>query len=34
MYITKGPIDLKKTYEFTDWNRVESFAQKIINLSK
>ena len=34
MYITKGPIDLKKTYEFTDWNRVESFAQKIKNLSK
>ena len=34
MYITKGPIDLKKTYEFTDWNRVESFAKKIINLSK
>jgi len=34
MYITKGPIDLKKTYEFTDWNRVESFAQKIINFSK
>ena len=34
MYITKGPIDLKKTYEFTDWNRVESFAQKILNSSK
>ena len=33
MYITKGPIDLKKTYEFTDWNRVESFAQKILNSS-
>ena len=34
MYITKGPIDLKKTYEFTDWNRVESFARKILNSSK
>ena len=33
MYITKGPTDLKKTYEFTDWNRVESFAQKILNSS-
>ena len=33
MYITKGPIDLKKTYEFTDWSRVESFAQKILNSS-
>ena len=31
MYITKGPTDVKKTYEFTDWNRVESFAQKILN---
>ena len=30
MYITKGPTDLKKTYEFTDWKRVASFAQKIL----
>jgi len=34
MYITKGPTDLKQTYEFTDWNRVKSFAQKIIKPSK
>ena len=33
MYITKGPTDVKKSYEFTDWNRVESFAQKILNFS-
>ena len=32
MYITKGPTDLKKTYEFTDWKRVEEFALKILNL--
>ena len=34
MYITKGPTDLKKTYEFTDWKRVEEFALKILNLIK
>jgi menaquinone-dependent protoporphyrinogen oxidase len=34
MYITKGPTDLKKTYEFTDWKRVEKFALKIVNLIK
>ena len=34
MYITKGPTDLKKTYEFTDWKRVEEFALKIFNLIK
>ena len=34
MYITKGPTDLKKTYEFTDWKRVEEFSLKIINLIK
>ena len=25
MYLTKGPTDTSKTYEFTDWNLVESF---------
>ena len=34
MYITKGPTDLKKTYEFTDWKRVEEFALKIVKLIK
>ena len=32
MYMTKGPTDTKKTYEFTDWQRVESFAHKISKL--
>ena len=32
MYMTKGPTDTKKTYEFTDWHRVESFAHKISKL--
>ena len=32
MYMTKGPTDTKKTYEFTDWKRVESFALKISKL--
>ena len=34
MYITKGPTDLKQTYEFTDWKRVKSFAQKILKSYK
>ena len=34
MYITKGPTDLAKTYEFTDWERVKSFAIKISNFKK
>ncbi|MBD63376.1 MAG: menaquinone-dependent protoporphyrinogen IX dehydrogenase [Gammaproteobacteria bacterium] len=29
MWITKGPTDISKTYEFTDWNKVEEFANKI-----
>ena len=29
MWITKGPTDTSKVYEFTDWNRVKSFAQKL-----
>ena len=29
MYLTKGPTDTQKTYEFTDWKRVENFALKI-----
>ena len=26
MYITKGPVDTSKSYEFTDWKKVEEFA--------
>ena len=29
MWITKGPTDLKKTYEFTNWNDVDEFTRKI-----
>ena len=33
MYITDGPTDLSKTYEFTDWNRVDQFAKEISNIN-
>ena len=29
MWMTKGPTDTSKVYEFTDWNRVKSFAEKL-----
>lgn len=29
MWITKGPTDISETYEFTDWNKVGEFANKI-----
>ena len=29
MWITNGPTDTSQTYEFTDWERVKSFANKI-----
>lgn len=29
MYLTKGPTDTSKSYEFTDWKKVEEFSQKI-----
>ncbi len=31
MFITKGPTDTKKTYEFTNWDNVKSFAKEINN---
>ena len=33
MYITDGPTDLSKTYEFTDWSRVDQFAKEISNIN-
>ena len=30
MWITKGPTDPKKTYEFTNWNDVDEFTRRII----
>ena len=29
MWITKGPKDTSKTYEFTDWKAVEDFATNL-----
>ena len=26
MLITKGPTDIKNTYEFTDWQKVKKFT--------
>ena len=31
MWITKGPTDTTKTYEFTDWDGVDAFAEKLIS---
>ena len=32
MFITKGPTDTSKSFEFTDWSKVEDFAREL-NLS-
>jgi len=29
MWITKGPTDISKTFEFTDWKKVDEFACEI-----
>ena len=29
MFITKGPTDVSKSYEFTDWTKVEVFAKEL-----
>ncbi len=29
MFITKGPTDTSKSYEFTDWSKVEEFTKEI-----
>jgi len=29
MWITKGPTDVKNTYEFTDWNSVDEFSKQL-----
>ena len=31
MFLTNGPTDTSKSYEFTDWNRVDQFAKEISN---
>jgi menaquinone-dependent protoporphyrinogen oxidase len=30
MWITKGPTNTNNTYEFTDWDMIDSFAKKVI----
>tara|TARA_B100000900_G_C20524136_1_gene693454 strand:+ start:165 stop:692 length:528 start_codon:yes stop_codon:yes gene_type:complete len=30
MWITKGPTDLKGSFEFTDWNKVNKFANQLV----
>jgi len=30
MWLTKGPTNIKNTYEFTDWNKVDCFAKELI----
>ena len=32
MWMTKGPTDPTRTYEFTDWNKVDEFGRKIAAL--
>ena len=34
MWITNGPTDISKTYEFTDWEKVEEFAHEIRKISQ
>ena len=29
MWLTKGPTNINKSYEFTDWNSVKTFSKKI-----
>ena len=29
MFITKGPTDTSKSYEFTDWSKVDDFAKEL-----
>ena len=31
MFITKGPTDTSKSYEFTDWSKVDDFANELKN---
>jgi len=31
MFITKGPTDTSKSYEFTDWSKVDNFCEELKN---
>ena len=30
MFITKGPTDTSRSYEFTDWSKVDKFAKELL----
>ncbi len=32
MFVTKGPTDTSRSYEFTDWNNIKKFANELDNL--
>ena len=32
MWLTDGPTDINKTYDFTDWNRVNNFTKKLLEI--
>ena len=34
MWMTSGPIDTSKSYEFTDWNDVDTFSKKFKSMNK
>ncbi len=31
MFITKGPTDTSQSYEFTEWSKVDEFAEELKN---
>ena len=33
MFITKGPIDTSRSYDFTDWSKVDTFSRELKNNS-
>ena len=32
MFITKGPTDTSRSYEFTDWSKVDDFSKELRNI--
>ena len=31
MLLTNGPTDISKSYEFTDWSKVDEFSEELKN---
>ena len=31
MWLTKGPTNLEKAYDFTDWEKVNVFSKKLLD---